>query len=176
MSIAKSTLYARSENPGQRIRANTLKILPMFRRVKMKICLCGSTRFMEQFNAVNQLLTLQGHIVYSVAYASSQHRNDGISDEQKIALDLVHLRKILESDSVVVVGRQVDGSLYIGESTRREILWASLWEKQIHFWTKEIEASFKQGSPIDEGIESIKYAQMSSAERDQWITRKGKKL
>lgn len=103
----------------------------------MKICLCGSTRFMEQFNAANQELTLAGHIVYSVAYASSQHRNDGISVEQKIMLDLVHLRKIKESECVVVVGSNADGSAYIGESTRRELLWAAVWGIPVRFYDRE---------------------------------------
>lgn len=126
----------------------------------MKICLCGSTRFMEEFNRVNQLLTLQGHIVYSVAYASSQHRNDGISDEQKIILDLVHLRKIMESDAIIVIGRQKDGSMYIGDSTRREILWSQLWEKYLYFWTEEVESQYETENPILDGIQSIKRAQV----------------
>jgi hypothetical protein len=136
----------------------------------MKICLCGSTRFMDQFNAVNQLLTLQGHIVYSVAYASSQHRNDGITDEQKIALDLVHLRKIMESDAIVVVGLQENGSMYIGDSTRREIMWANLWNKSTHFWDKEVSDWFQTFyAPLRDAAKSIEEASMSKTQRDEAV-------
>lgn len=133
----------------------------------MKICLCGSTRFMDQFNAVNALLTLQGHIVYSVAMVSSQASSQEVSNEQKTILDLVYLRKILESDSVVVVGRQKDDSMYIGESTRREILWASLWNKSVYFWNQETSQIFLEKNSIDESQKSINYAKMSQTQRDE---------
>lgn len=129
----------------------------------MKICLCGSTRFMEQFNAANRFLTLNGHIVYSVAVSSSQVQSE-VTNEQKIVLDLVHLRKIIESDAVVVVGQQDDGSVYIGDSTRREILWASLWNKWISYWSEERNEEFY--SPVKEAWETIKDAQMSTAARE----------
>lgn len=134
----------------------------------MKICLCGSTRFMDQFKAVNRLLTLQGHIVYSIATASSsQLPNEDISDEQKIVLDLVHLRKIMESDAVIVIGRQENGGLYLGESTRREILWSSLWNKPTHFWTEEIEWWWNEESPVKSSEQSVRYAQMSTTQRNE---------
>mgnify|MGYP001616335170 CR=1 FL=1 len=98
----------------------------------MKICLCGSTRFMSEFHRANVELSLAGHIVYSVATST---KGDFIpSPDQKTMLDLVHLRKVKESDYVVVVGRNADGSAYIGESTRREIMWASVWRIPVLFY------------------------------------------
>lgn len=99
----------------------------------MRITLCGSTRFAEEFKNWNSLLTLAGHSVYSVAMTMRQAGDVGkdhlevVSDEQKTVLDLVHLDKISNSDAILVLN--VDG--YIGESTRREILWAAMHGKSI---------------------------------------------
>ncbi len=106
----------------------------------MKITLCGSTRYREQFEDWNRKLSKAGHIVYSVA--SFGHYEGDMSPADKDMLDLVHLRKIVESDAIFVVGipgqddaLRTTGSQstpYIGESTRREIAWATLWGKPIY--------------------------------------------
>lgn len=82
----------------------------------MKITLCGSTKFKEQFEIVNRQLSLQGHIVYSVSFFSHA---DGIelTDEQKATLDKVHKEKIDNSDAIFVV--DVHG--YTGASTNTEV-------------------------------------------------------
>ena len=96
----------------------------------MKIALCGSTRFKDQFHEWNQKLSKLGHVVYSVA--SFGHSGDPLSAEEKIVLDLVHLRKIIESDAIFIVGWQTDlHTLYVGESTSREIIWARMLGKRI---------------------------------------------
>lgn len=99
---------------------------------------------MDRYNAVNKTLTLQGHLVYSVAtistshvFKENEHDKGGriepveITPEQKIVLDLVHLQKILESDAIVVIGWRGGDDDYAGESTRREVAWAVMNEKQI---------------------------------------------
>jgi hypothetical protein len=91
----------------------------------MVVCLCGSTRFYEAFQRANCEETIAGRIVLSVGfYPHSSERAHGQSvgcdDEQKKALDRLHLRKIDMADEVLVLN--VGG--YIGESTRREILHA----------------------------------------------------
>ena len=45
-------------------------------------------------------------------------------------LDLVHLRKIQESDAVVLV---TDETGYYGDSTKRELIWAEMLNKSICF-------------------------------------------
>lgn len=96
----------------------------------MKITLCGSTRFKKEYQDLNALLTKAGHIVYSVAV---MEKSDGpLTETEKRRLDLVHLKKILESDAIVIVGAREDGTCYIGDSTRREIEWASLNNKTIY--------------------------------------------
>lgn len=125
----------------------------------MKVCLCGSTRFMDQFHAANVALSLAGHIVYSVA--TSTKGDFQPTEDQKLALDAVHLLKIQESDVVMVVGRQEDGSLYIGESTRREIMFARLNDKDVLYWQPEKEL----GGPFKQFEIDIKAAAETSAER-----------
>lgn len=98
----------------------------------MKLCLIGSSRFMNEYREANKALTLAGHIVYTVAAISTSISGGeyGITKDQKEILDLVHLRKILESDAVVLI---TDKTGYYGESTRREIRWASLINKDLYF-------------------------------------------
>lgn len=96
----------------------------------MKFTLCGSTKFREQFEHWNRVLSKRGHLVYSVS--SYGHSGDSLTESEKEALDLVHLQKIVESDAILVVGLQDDGMLYIGDSTRREIKWASMLGKRIY--------------------------------------------
>lgn len=92
------------------------------------VCLCGSTRFYEAFQRANFEETMAGKIVLSVGfYAGSpgemvrKHGEGvGITPEQKEALDQLHMRKIDLADEILVLN--VGG--YIGESTRREIVYA----------------------------------------------------
>lgn len=97
----------------------------------MKITLCGSTRFAEAYQKINDDLTLAGHIVYSVA--SLPDVQPATKNEM---YDLVHMLKILNSDAIVVIDRNKEfDPPYIGESTRREILWATMLDRKIYFWS-----------------------------------------
>lgn len=71
------------------------------------------------------MLTLAGHIV--LAPGVFGHDGDKITSEDKDRLDILHLRKIDMSTWVYVV----NPGGYIGESTRREIEYASLADKKI---------------------------------------------
>jgi len=93
----------------------------------MKITLCGSTRFKDVFEVMNKLLTLEGHIVYSVSFfGHAENMSDG---DWKHKVDFVHKEKILESDAILVL----DVGGYIGESTRNEIEYALREDKQIFY-------------------------------------------
>lgn len=94
----------------------------------MKIALIGSSRFIDLYHKANKTLTLQGHVVYSIATISTQSQPHEITDEEKELLDLVHLLKIQESDAVFLV---TDETGYLGTSTKREVRWATLLDKQI---------------------------------------------
>jgi len=86
------------------------------------VCLCGSTRFYEQFQRSNYEETMAGRIVLSVGHyphSTEQAHGEsvGCTPEQKITLDVLHKQKIDLADEVLVLN--VGG--YIGQSTRSEI-------------------------------------------------------
>jgi hypothetical protein len=96
--------------------------------MKKKITLCGSTKFKNEFEAINKKLSLQGKIVYSVAFFGHAD-NIPLSEAQKEILDEVHKMKIDNSDEIFVI--DVDG--YIGESTQSEIEYAERTGKFVHY-------------------------------------------
>jgi hypothetical protein len=72
------------------------------------VCLCGSTRFYEEFQAANYRETMAGRIVLSVGFyphCSERAHGEpvGCTDEQKAKLDELHLRKIDLADEVLVL-------------------------------------------------------------------------
>lgn len=71
------------------------------------VCICGSTRFVDEMREADELIT----------------------DEQKTALDALHLRKIDLADRFLVV----NPGGYVGESTSREIAYARATGKPISF-------------------------------------------
>lgn len=93
-----------------------------------RITLCGSTKFKREFEAINKQLSLEGNVVYSVAFFGHAD-NIPLTDEQKRKLDEVHFAKIDNSDGIFVI--DVDG--YIGESTSNEIGYAKLQGKFVKY-------------------------------------------
>jgi len=96
-----------------------------FKEMPKIVCLCGSTRFYQQFQRANYEETMFGNIVLSVCFymrASEKVHGElwGCTPEQKIALDELHKRKIDLADEVLVLN--VGG--YIGDSTRSAIEYA----------------------------------------------------
>jgi len=96
------------------------------------ITLCGSTRFKDDFERVNKMLTLSGNIVISVGCYG--HSGDVFTEEQKVMLDDIHKRKIDMSDAIYVINK--DG--YIGASTRSEIRYAIAHGKQVIFMEDDL--------------------------------------
>jgi len=88
------------------------------------VCICGSTRFVDEMRAANRDLTVAGAIVVAPGEVDGP-----ISAEQKAALDALHLRKIDLADRVLVV----NPGGYVGESTRREIAYADATGTPISF-------------------------------------------
>lgn len=103
---------------------------PLNVRFPTIVCLCGSTRFYEQFIRANYEETMKGNIVLTVGFFANASPEQfatrdhgelvGITPEQKIELDELHKRKIDLADEVLVLN--VGG--YIGSSTRSEIDYA----------------------------------------------------
>ena len=93
------------------------------------ITLCGSTRFKEQFMELQKRLTLKGWIVISVGMFGHSGDEEVWKPGVKEMLDDMHLRKIDLADEIFVIN--VGG--YIGESTKREIDYASKTGKKINY-------------------------------------------
>jgi len=85
-------------------------------RDHMRICLCGSTRFLASFIRWNAILTRAGMIVHSVGLVIPKAEKDA-ADSIGGQLDMVHRHKILDSHAILVL----DVKGYIGTSTRMEI-------------------------------------------------------
>lgn len=96
----------------------------------MKITLCGSARFESHFKIWNEVLSLAGHTVYSLAVYPSDKRGIKVwyTDEEKETLDRVHKQKIENSDAAFILN--VFG--YVGPSTLSEIEFAVKHQKQLY--------------------------------------------
>lgn len=87
------------------------------------VCLCGSTRFVEEFNRQRRELTEAGVIVLAIEVVTTQACTTDpqhVDPDLKARLDELHKRKIDLADRVLVLN--VGG--YIGESTCSEIAYA----------------------------------------------------
>lgn len=91
------------------------------------VCLCGSTRFYDEFRRANLRLTLAGQIVLSIGCDTKPDGDLAAAGELaadltdvKARLDELHKRKIDLADYVLVLN--VSG--YTGPSTRSEIAYA----------------------------------------------------
>lgn len=97
------------------------------------VCLCGSTRFANEFMAAQFRETLAGKIVLTVG--CFPRKPDGtwdqmqVTDDQKILLDELHKRKIDLADEVLVL----NVGQYVGDSTRSEINYAGKHGKKIRY-------------------------------------------
>ena len=98
------------------------------------VCLCGSTRFKDDFLEWNKNLTLAGYIVL-IPGVFGHADNIEWTDDIKKLLDILHKQKILMSDEIFVIDR--DG--YIGESTKSEIKFAEDFGIPITYMTDMME-------------------------------------
>ncbi len=98
-----------------------------------RVCLCGSTRFMEAFCAAGWALTLRRQIVLSVGVCkhSAHHGAEAIGQDVADGLDELHLRKIDLADWVLILN--IGG--YIGDSTRKEMEYANEIGKEVRMLT-----------------------------------------
>jgi len=98
------------------------------------VCLCGSTKFMDNFFEANWNFTLKGYIVLSVGCCKHSDINgvpitEFFCQDAADRLDELHLRKIDLADEVFVLN--VGG--YIGKSTSKEIEYAKKIGKSINY-------------------------------------------
>lgn len=94
------------------------------------VCLCGSTKFHEQYVQENMNETMKGNIVLSVGvFGHTVHSFLELDEFDKEELDQLHKDKILMADEILVL--DVEG--YIGQSTQDEIEFAKNHGKIIRF-------------------------------------------
>lgn len=94
------------------------------------VCLCGSTKFKEEFMTVARQLTLRGFIV--VMPHVWCHSGDSVSIAEKTKLDDLHKAKIKMADKIFVI----NPNDYIGESTKSEIEYAENLGKTIWYYNQ----------------------------------------
>jgi hypothetical protein len=103
------------------------------------VTLCGSTRFKREFIEANFRETMAGRIVLSVGwFGHADHEVYELTDAEKIALDVLHFRKIDLSDEILVISER----FYIGDSTHKEIQYAQRLGKPIRWWEPGAEEYF----------------------------------
>ena len=97
------------------------------------ICLCGSTKFKQEFIRANFEETMAGNIILTVGFYGHADSDVYIpTEKEKKDLDELHFRKIDLADEIMVLN--VGG--YIGESTRNEINYAKSLGKPIGYLEK----------------------------------------
>lgn len=105
------------------------------------VCLCGSTRFSEAYRRANLTETMAGKIVLSIGIDTKSDADLLLAGEltqaDKDRLDELHLRKIELADEVLFLN--VGG--YLGESSLREHLYASLIGRTIRYLEKPEESN-----------------------------------
>jgi hypothetical protein len=106
------------------------------------VCLCGSTRFLAEIAVMAWDLEKGGRIVLSMhllpqSYPGVRPDHQAEAEGVKDAMDELHLRKIDLADRVLVIdiGGAYQGP-YIGNSTRREIAYATATGKPIDYISK----------------------------------------
>lgn len=107
------------------------------------VVLCGSTRFVDEFRRQTLRLTLDGYIVLSIGCDTKSDADleaAGLVEFTpglKARLDELHLRKIDLADEVRILDCPVGGVPYVGESTRREIEYATRLGKPVRYLSRE---------------------------------------
>lgn len=93
------------------------------------VCLCGSTKFRDEFMKANFEETMKGNIVLSVGFFMHSDQGYILREDEKELLDDLHKRKIDISDEILVIN--VGG--YVGDSTRSEIQHAQSTGKEVRW-------------------------------------------
>ena len=125
------------ESLDYKIAQGQLRSLLIGLNIPTIVCLCGSTRFWEEFRDAGLRETLAGRIVLSIGIAAPDAVTFAHADTPngltiKAKLDALHKRKIDLADEVLVLN--VGG--YVGDSTRSEIEYAQSRGKEVR-WLEE---------------------------------------
>jgi hypothetical protein len=109
------------------------------------VCICGSTRFMDQMTDADRIETAAGNIVVkpgcNMKEAHALWADLREAERLKERLDDLHRAKIRLADEVLVVGD------YIGSSTTAEIAYARSLGKPVRFTHPEVDPGEPNGDP-----------------------------
>ena len=110
------------------------------------LCICGSTRFMDQMAKADRAATWGGWIVVrpgcDMKTPDPLWANPVEAEAGKVRLDGLHRAKIRLADEVLVVGD------YVGDSTRAEIAYARELGKPVWFTDRALAEQFDAGQVI----------------------------
>lgn len=101
------------------------------------VCLCGSTKFKDEFMITARDLTLNGHIVLMPNVFIHKELGILITNNDKERLDNLHKAKIDMADWIFIINK----GNYIGKSTKSEIEYAKKNNKTICYlenWSQPI--------------------------------------
>lgn len=91
------------------------------------ITLCGSTDFFEEYDDAMLNLTIHGWAVFTIGTHRFNDKQLVVDKDLKEKFEKLHFDKIRLSDAIMVI----DKNGYIGESTKREIKFASKYKKDL---------------------------------------------
>lgn len=113
------------------------------------VCLCGSTKFVEQYMIAYKEETLKGKIAIGTMFF--HHKDDFpiMTPSIENSLAELHCAKILIAHELLVI----DVGGYIGESTQREINFGAFLEKRIRYWSDEVREYTKEDKYKTEKLE-----------------------
>ena len=94
------------------------------------VCICGSGRFKDLMQEIEERLTLEGKIVLTLGVNTKDVARSPDLEQFKPMLDELHLRKIDLCNSVYIVNYKG----YIGPSTLSELIYAIKQGKKITFF------------------------------------------
>lgn len=136
-------------------RAPAASVAPVVDSRPRIICICGSTRFIEQFAITTWELERQGHIVLGCTLLPMWYckvpSHFGEATGTKEQCDELHLRKIDLADEVLVLN--IGG--YIGESTANEIAYAMQTGKPVRYLETESTTAASPAAPQEPILNTI---------------------
>lgn len=94
------------------------------------ITICGSYKFKKEMVEITEKMTLQGNCMLTPIELAKPNK-EAYTEDEALIIDKMHKEKIKLSDAILVVN--VNG--YIGNSTKSEIEYAKLLNKEILYYT-----------------------------------------
>jgi len=91
------------------------------------ITICGSLRFEEEIKSITEKLELEGNCVLSITYPT--RAKECYTEEEITILNKGHYKKIDLSNAIFVVNKNG----YIGDSVKKEIIYAKEHNKEISY-------------------------------------------